>query len=154
MQLAVQNHILLLIDDGAQCDETPNEDPMEDDPSGKGLVDVTTLVDHSGARPKAQKLIHGAHYNKTLYKEPELHEKILQELCCNLRTSESTEIEDCNVPLPNSSDMQTFLADKQHSNIIREMAQSNASVSKKSVTFRKAECLEQQLTLKRTPGNP
>jgi hypothetical protein len=81
-------------------------------------------------------------------------------------TSESTEIEDCseqimnqtkNVPLPNSSDMQncqSLLADKQHSNVIREMAQSKASVSKKSVTFRKAECLEQQLTLKRTPGNP
>jgi hypothetical protein len=106
MQLAVKNHILLLIDDEAQYDETPTEDPMEDDPSGKGLVDVSTLVDHSGAR------------------------------------------------LPNSSDMQTFLADKQHSNVIREMAQSNASVSKKSVTFRKAECLEQQLTLKRTPGTP
>jgi hypothetical protein len=65
-------------DDGAQCDQTPNEDSMEDNTSGKGLVDVSTLVDHSGARPKVQKLIHGAHYNKTLYKEPELHEKILQ----------------------------------------------------------------------------
>jgi len=93
MQLAVQNHILLLIDDGAQCDETPNEDPMEDDPSGKGLVDVSTLVDHSGAR------------------------------------------------LPNSSDMQTFLADKQHSNVIREMAQSNASVSKKVLHFERPNVL-------------
>jgi hypothetical protein len=65
-------------DDGAQCDQTPNEDPIGDNTSDKGLVDTATLVDHSGASAKVHKLIYGAHYNQNLYKEPELHEKILQ----------------------------------------------------------------------------